>query len=78
MEYWKEVFTGLQKHFRFVISEEKAVIKVSNFPFFISAKVAAGGTTYLISSFFKKDAKGNVVDKVGRLIEREAENLAEK
>jgi len=42
------------------------------------AEVVIGGTTYLVSSFFKADAKGSVVDKVRRLIEREAEQAAER
>jgi hypothetical protein len=43
-----------------------------------AAEVVIGGTTYLVSSFFKTDAKGSVVDKVRRLIEREAEQTAER
>lgn len=42
------------------------------------AEVIIGGTTYLVSSFFKTDAKGSVVDKVRRLIERETEQTAER
>lgn len=41
-------------------------------------EVIIGGTTYLVSSFFKAEAKGSVVDKVRRLIEREAEEAAER
>lgn len=43
-----------------------------------AAEVIIGGTTYLVSSFFKPDAKSNVVDKVRRLIEREAAVSQEK
>lgn len=43
-----------------------------------TVEVAIGGTTYLVSSFYKADAKGSVVDKVRRLIEREAEETAER
>ena len=36
--------------------------------------VPIGGTTYIVRSFFKDDAKGNVIEKVKRLIERDAGN----
>jgi len=38
--------------------------------------VIIGDTTYIVSSFFRKDAKGDVIDKVRRLIERDVENAA--
>jgi hypothetical protein len=38
-----------------------------------AVRVVIGGTVYLVSSFFRKDAKGDAADKVRRLIEREAE-----
>jgi hypothetical protein len=41
----------------------------------ISATI--NGTTYIVKSFSKKGAKGTVIDKVGRLIERDAANLTE-
>lgn len=36
-----------------------------------AARTIIGGTTYCVSSFFRQDAKNNVVDKVRRLITRE-------
>ena len=43
-----------------------------------SVKIAIGNTTYIVSSIFNKDARGDVVNKIKRLIEREAEKyLAE-
>ena len=36
--------------------------------------VPIGGTTYIVSPFFKNDSKSNVVEKVRRLIERDVEN----
>jgi len=53
-------------------------MKVSDLPPFKIAEVIIGGTTYIVSLFFKKDAKGNVVDKISRLIERDAANTSEK
>ena len=43
-----------------------------------TTKIVLGGTTYLVSSFFKKDSKVDAVDKVRRLIERDAENITEE
>lgn len=43
-----------------------------------AAEVVIGNTTYLVSSFFKPDAKGSVVDKVRRLIERETEKAVKE
>ena len=61
-----------------ILDEKRAEITVSDLPPFKVAEIVIGGTTYIVNSFFKKDAKGNVVDKVRRLIEREAENTPEK
>ena len=41
-----------------------------------TSKTIIGDTTYIVSSFFKEEAKGDVIDKVRRLIEREVENAA--
>ena len=73
MEYWEEALAGLQKHFRFVIGAKRGEIIVSGF--IIPTEITIGGTTYLVSSFFKNYAKGNAVDKIARLIERDAENI---
>ena len=70
----KILFTRIKR----ILDEKRAEIKVSDLPPFKVAEVVIGGTTYIVNSFFKKDAKGNVVDKVRRLIEREAENTPEK
>ena len=40
-------------------------------------EVTIGGTTYRISSFFRADG-GNVVDRIARLIEKEAEKPANR
>jgi tRNA A37 N6-isopentenylltransferase MiaA len=61
-----------------VLNEKRAEIKVSDLPPVKTVEVIIGGTAYLVSSFFKKDAKGDAVDKVRRLIERDTENLSEK
>ena len=73
MEYWKEVFAGFQTRFRIVTAKKKGVIYVTDFLFNKAIEVTIGNTTYLVSSFFKNDGKGNAVDKVRRLIERDAE-----
>ena len=70
----KMFFTRIKR----ILDEKRAEITVSDLPPFKVAEVVIGGTTYIVSSFFKKDAKGNVVDKVRRLIERDAENITEK
>jgi hypothetical protein len=43
-----------------------------------TSETMIGDTTYIVSSFFKNEAKGNVVDKIRRLIERDTgiENTA--
>ena len=45
-----------------------------------TTNIFIGDTTYIVSSFFNKDAKSDVINKVRRLIEREvdadAENIA--
>jgi hypothetical protein len=66
---WKAIL----ERFWFLMKEKRAEITVSDLPPFKVAEVIIGGTTYIINSFFKKDAKGDVVDKVRRLIERDAE-----
>ena len=78
MKILKKVCTEFWNRTTRVLNEIRAEITVSDLPPFKVAEVVIGGTTYIVSSFFKKDAKGNVVDKVRRLIEREAENAPEK
>ena len=78
MQYWEEVLAGLKTKFRFVAIEKNGAIHVSEYMFVPDARILIGGKTYIVSSFFKKDAKGNVVDKIGRLIEREADNFVKK
>ena len=78
MEYWKEVLDGLKKRFNVVIVEKNGVIYVADSLNVVDSRVAIGNKTYIVSSFFKNDAKSNAVDKVRRLIERESENLMEK
>ena len=36
-------------------------------------KTTIGDTTYIVSSFYKKNAKCDVIDKIRRLIEHESE-----
>ena len=43
-----------------------------------SVKIAIGNTTYIVSSIFNKEARGDVVNKIKRLIEREAEKYLEE
>jgi hypothetical protein len=38
-----------------------------------TSEIMIGDTTYIVSSFYKREAKGNVVDKIRRLIERDVE-----
>ena len=42
-----------------------------------TAEIVIGNTTYLVLSFFKETAKGNVIDKISRLIERDADFIME-
>jgi hypothetical protein len=74
----KAIITEFLTRTKRILNEKRAEMKVSDFPPFKVVEVVIGSTTYLVSSFFKKDAKGNAVDKVRRLIEREAENAPEK
>jgi len=78
MEYWKEVLAGLQDRFRIVTVVKNGVIYVEDFMFVPDTRIAIGNKTYIVSSFFKNDAKFNVVDKIGRLIERDIESVPEK
>ena len=78
MNLLKAVFVGFLTRTKRIINEKRAEIKVSDLPPFKIAEVVIGGTTYLVSSFFKKDANYSVVDKVRRMIEREAESTPEK
>lgn len=61
-----------------ILKDNRGEGTVSDLLPFKVAEVLIGGTTYLVSSFFKPDAKGNVVDKVRRLIERETEKAAKE
>lgn len=58
-----------------ILNEKRGEAQLSELLPYKTAEILIGGTTYIVSSLFKKDAKGNVVDKVRRLIEREAENI---
>ena len=58
-----------------IINEKRAEAQLSELPPCKVVEMVIGGTTYIVSSLFKKDAKGDVVDKIKRLIEREAENI---
>ena len=78
MKLIKRVFTRLLITIKYICNSNRAEMKVSDLPPFKIAEVIIGGTTYIVSLFFKKDAKGNVVDKISRLIERDAANTSEK
>ena len=78
MQYWQEVLAGFKTKFRFVTTVKNGVIHVSEYMYVPDTRIAIGNKTYIVSSFFKNDAKGDVVDKVRRMIERETENTTEK
>ena len=78
MELIKRFFRRLSVSFKYICNSKRAEMKVSDLPPFKIAEIIIGGTTYIVNSFFKKDAKGNVVDKISRLIERDAANNSEK
>ena len=63
---------------RLVLKDRSGEANLGDLMPFKVAEVIVGSTTYLVSSFFKKDAKGNVVDKISRLIERDVANISEK
>lgn len=62
----------------FVLKDRSGEATLGDLPPFKVAEFIVGGTTFLVSSFFKKDAKGSVVDKISRLIERDALSITEK
>ena len=78
MNIIKCIITEFLSRIKRILDEKRAEITVSDLPPFKVAEIVIGSTTYIVNSFFKKDAKGNVVDKVRRLIEREADNSTEK
>ena len=63
---------------KIMLNEKRGEATISELLPYKAVEIVIGGTTYIVSSLFKKDAKGDVVDKVRRLIEREVENLSEK
>lgn len=67
---------------RFIISSKRAELDINGtaagWVLNKTAEVIVGGTTYIVNSFFKKETQNTVVDKVRRLIERDADNLPEK
>jgi hypothetical protein len=75
--FLKKVFRRFQATFKYICDSKRAEAEVGDLPPFKIGEVIIKGTTYIVNSYFKKDAKGNVVDKVRRMIEREAENLTE-
>jgi hypothetical protein len=74
----KRIFRRLHATFKYICDSKRAEAEVGDLPPFKVAEVIIKGTTYIVNSFFKKDAKYDVVDKVGRLIERDAANLPGK
>ena len=75
---WKEIIIEFWFRFKRIINEKRAEGKLSELPAAKVVEVIVSGTTYLVSSFYKKNAKCNVVDKISRLIGRDAENIAGK
>ena len=73
----KEIAKEIFYRFRLAVNNNRGEGRVSDLPPFNLVKVVIGGTTYLVSCFYRKNAKGNVVDKIGRLIERDAECVTE-
>ncbi len=67
----RQLFFTLFERSRLVLGNNRAEAYLSDLPPYKVAEVVIKGTTYIVSSFFKKDAKGTVVDKISRLIERE-------
>lgn len=78
LKFLKEIIAKLSACFKGIWESKRAEATVSDLPPFKVAEVIVKGTTYIVNSFYKKDAKGCVVDKVGRLIERDAANISEK
>ena len=81
-QFSKEIILEIFCRFRYVISNTRASLDLSDSVFAEkfdkAAEVVIGKTTYLVSSFFKKNAKGNVVDKISRMIERDVSMTAER
>jgi len=77
----KEIAKEIFYRFRLAVSNNRASLDLSGTALekglIKTAEVIIGSTTYLVSCFYKKNAKGNVVDKIGRLIERDAESIIE-
>ena len=78
MKLVKRFFARILITVKYICNSNRAEMKAGDLPPFKIAEVIIGGTTYIVSLFFKKDAKGDVVDKISRLIERDAANISEK
>ena len=76
--FCKNLLYELADRFIYVMKDKRAEAYLSDLPPFKIAEVVIGGTTYLVSSFFKKNAKGSVVDKISRMIERDADFTTEQ
>ena len=78
MNIIKTVITEFIFRTKRVLNDKRAEAKLSELPPYKAVKIVISGTTYLVSSFFKNEGRGNVVDKISRLIEREVENISNK
>lgn len=78
MKFCKKIISEFICRFQRAIGNIRAEMEVGGLPPFKITEVVIKGTTYIVSSFSKKDAKGDVIDKVARLIERDAANLTGK
>jgi len=78
MRFLKKVFGRFVITFKYICNSKRAEMPVSDLPPFKIAEVTIKGTTYIVTSFFKNDAKCNIADKVWRLIERDAANRSKK
>ena len=78
VKFLKGIIAKCSARFKQIWESKRAETTVGDSPPFKAAEIIIKGTTYIVNSFFKKDAKGNVVDKVGRLIERDAANISQK
>jgi len=74
----QKILNRLWVTFKYIRNSNRAETAAGELPPFKIAEVIIKGTTYIVKSFSKKGAKSSVVDKIGRLIERDAAKLSEK
>ena len=74
--FYKNFFMDFANRILFVFKDKNGEYHVGKH--LESVKISIGNTTYIVSSIFNKDARGDVVNKIKRLIEREAEKYLEE